>query len=93
MGKPNWAEFATIIREEALIARGINLNTLAWELDYSDFFGSQSGIIYIGPLFSEDVQKTVHDNLVRLGLTFYDDFFEIDIPLPDWLRLYPFLNK
>lgn len=50
-------------------------------------FRVESGVIAIGPLVGEDALTELIGELEDLGLTYFEDFFELTGNWPEWLRL------
>lgn len=45
-------------------------------------------VVAIGPVFDADAFLWLVDELERLGLRYYDDFFELSGNWPDWLEVF-----
>jgi hypothetical protein len=54
----------------------------------ADEFRVERDLIVIGPITAVDDLPVILDELEDLGLTYFDDFFELSGNWPDWLRLY-----
>lgn len=52
-----------------------------------DEFRVEGALIAIGPVFDEEAFGEVTDALERLGLVYFDDFFELSGNWPAWLTL------
>ncbi len=50
-------------------------------------FRVEGALVAIGPIHDEQALQDVIGDLEGLGLTYYDDFFELSGNWPDWLRL------
>jgi hypothetical protein len=48
-------------------------------------FRVEADLVIIGPIYDGDAFADFLEELERLGLTFYDDFFELTGNWPDWL--------
>jgi len=53
-----------------------------------DEFRVERELIVIGPVHVADDLALLIEELERLGLTYFDDFFELSGNWPGWLRLY-----
>jgi hypothetical protein len=51
-------------------------------------FHVEGGLIVIGPLPNEDELRQLVDELEELGLTYFDDYFELSGNWPPWLKLF-----
>ena len=51
-------------------------------------FRTERNLVAIGPIHSTDDFAALVDELERLGLDYFDDFFELSGNWPEWLRLY-----
>ena len=51
-------------------------------------FRMERSLVAIGPIYSADDFAAFVDELERLGLAYFDDFFELSGNWPEWLRLY-----
>lgn len=54
----------------------------------ADEFRVEGDLVAIGPLYEEDALQDVLAELEQLGLTYFDDFFELSGNWPAWLRLH-----
>lgn len=53
-----------------------------------DEFRVEADTVVIGPVFDTEAFTSLLDDLERLGLVFYDDFFELTGNWPDWLSVF-----
>jgi hypothetical protein len=53
----------------------------------ADEFRVEGDIVVIGPIFDGEAFATLLDDFERLGLSYYDDFFELSGNWPDWLSV------
>lgn len=51
-------------------------------------FKVEGDAVVIGPVYDADALSAVVADLERLGLVFYDDFFELSGNWPDWLAVF-----
>jgi len=51
-------------------------------------FRVERDLVAIGPIHADDALATLVDDLERLGLSYFDDFFDLSGNWPEWLRLY-----
>jgi len=51
-------------------------------------FQVEEDLVVIGPLPSEDMISQLIEDLERSGLTYFDDFFDLNGSWPDWLAVY-----
>lgn len=54
----------------------------------ADEFRVERDLIVIGPITAVDDLPTLLEELESLGLSYFDDFFELSGNWPGWLRLY-----
>ena len=59
-----------------------------WLTLTADEFRVEQELIAIGPIHGGDDLSAIVDELEGLGLTYFDDFFELSGNWPEWLRLY-----
>ena len=79
------------IRREAYERTGLTRQAIDERLGLtSDEFRVEGDLIAIGPIHGEDGEAFggLVAELERLGLTYFDDFFELSGNWPEWLRLY-----
>jgi hypothetical protein len=50
-------------------------------------FRAEGEVVVIGPVYDADAFARFLEELDRLGLSFYDDFFELSGNWPDWLTV------
>lgn len=53
-----------------------------------DEFRVEGGLVAIGPVYEADALAAVIDELERLGLAYFDDYFELSGNWPEWLKLF-----
>jgi hypothetical protein len=58
-----------------------------------DEFRVEGGLVCVGPLHDEAALAGAIDSLERLGLVYYEDFFELSGRWPDWLALYAMASR
>ncbi len=79
------------IRRQAYESSGVTRTAIDARLGLtSDEFRVEGDLIAIGPIFGED-GAAIGDliaELESLGLTYFDDFFELPGSWPEWLRLH-----
>jgi hypothetical protein len=51
-------------------------------------FRVERELIAIGPIYAGDGLAALIEELERLGLVYFDDFFELSGNWPGWLRIY-----
>jgi hypothetical protein len=76
-----------IIRLAALREKSIDLSSLMAALESDDVLGRNSKLIMFGPIFGEDVLNTLISRLQALGLSYVDDFIDLNVYIPDWLEI------
>ncbi len=54
----------------------------------ADEFQMEGTLIAIGPLVGESALTELIDELERVGLVYYEDFFEFSGNWPDWVRVF-----
>lgn len=61
----------------------------------ADEFRVEGDIVVVGPVFDADAFATLLDDFERLGLVYYDDFFELSGNWPGWLSVLagPFVGQ
>ena len=53
----------------------------------ADEFRVERDMVAIGPVYDGQALAVLLDDLERLGLVYYDDFFELSGNWPDWLSV------
>lgn len=59
----------------------------------ADEFRVEGDLICIGPIHNEDGLSTVTAELESLGLSYFDDFFELSGNWPSWLSLHAMAGR
>ena len=54
----------------------------------ADEFRVEGDVVAIGPVYDGEALATLLDDFERLGLEYYDDFFELSGNWPEWLALF-----
>lgn len=79
------------IRRAAYERSGVNRGSIDERLGLTpDEFRVDGDLVAIGPIYADGgsaVSELIAD-LEGLGLTYFDDFFELSGNWPDWLRLH-----
>ena len=76
------------IRKEAFERAGLARASLDERLGLTpDEFRVEGGLVVVGPVPDATSVRDVVDELEGLGLTYFDDFFELSGNWPHWLRL------
>ncbi len=77
------------IRRSAYDRSGLTRLVLDERLNLTaDEFRVERELIALGPIHGAEELTTLVDELERLGLAYFDDFFELSGNWPEWLRLY-----
>jgi hypothetical protein len=78
-----------LIRRDAYERSGLSRPALDERLGLTaDEFRVEGNLVVVGPLVGDDALTSLIDELESLGLSHYDDFFELPGSWPDWLRLF-----
>ncbi len=81
-------QIGLVIRREPLERHQIELATLLEVFEVAEPLDQSSEFISFGPLFDDEVVKTVVARLERLGLAYFDDFCELQCDFPAWGRFF-----
>ena len=77
------------ITRDAFERAGLTRAALDERLNLTDEeFRVEGGLIAVGPIVGENALVDVVAELEGLGLSYFDDFFELSGNWPAWLRLY-----
>jgi hypothetical protein len=77
------------IRRSAFETAGLTRSRLDERLNLTaDEFRVERDLIAIGPIPGADDLPALLEELEGLGLSYFDDFFELSGSWPEWLRLY-----
>ena len=76
------------VRRPAYEQSGITRAALDERLGLTDAeFRVDGDLVALGPIYDVEALGTLVDELEQLGLTYYDDFFELSGSWPDWLSI------
>ena len=76
------------IRREAFERAGMTRAALDERLNLTpEEFRVEGQLVAVGPLVGDDALTDLIAELEGLGLTYFDDFFELSGNWPEWLRL------
>jgi hypothetical protein len=81
---PVSVEFGIVIRRACVDERGITLDQVYRCMETSSPAGISNDLISFGPLFGIEAQQTFIRRLESLGLTYYEDFFDLHVDKPGW---------
>ena len=77
-----------VMRREAYERSGLSRADLDARLGLTaEEFRVEGNLVAIGPVVGEDSLSELIEELERIGLTYFDDFFELSGNWPNWLRL------
>lgn len=54
----------------------------------ADEFRVEGDVVAIGPVYDAEAFASLLDEMEQLGLSYYDDFFELSGNWPDWLSVF-----
>ena len=75
-------------RREAYERAGLTRATLDARLGLTDAeFRVEGNLVAIGPIYDVDALGVLVDELEQVGLTYYDDYFELSGSWPEWLTV------
>ena len=77
------------IRRDAYERAGITRAAIDQRLNLTpDEFNVDGQLIAIGPVSDDSAVRDLIEELENVGLSYFDDFFELSGNWPTWLRLY-----
>jgi hypothetical protein len=78
-----------VIRKEAFERSGLTRARLDERLNLTpDEFRIEGALIAVGPIHEEPSLLALVEELEELGLSYFDDFFELSGNWPSWLKLF-----
>ena len=78
-----------VIRKEAFERSGLTRARLDERLNLTpEEFRIEGALIAVGPIHEEPSLLALIEELEELGLTYFDDFFELSGNWPTWLKLF-----
>jgi hypothetical protein len=78
-----------VIRKEAFERSGLTRARLDERLNLTaDEFRIEGALIAVGPIHEEPSLLALVEELEELGLSYFDDFFELSGNWPTWLKLF-----
>ena len=77
-----------VIRKEAFERAGLTRARLDERLNLTaDEFRIEGALIAVGPIHEEPSLLALVEELEELGLSYFDDFFELSGNWPNWLKI------
>jgi hypothetical protein len=77
-----------LMRREAYEKSGLTRAALDARLGLTDAeFRVEGNLIALGPIYDVEALTQLVDELEGMGLTYYDDFFEMSGSWPEWLEI------
>jgi hypothetical protein len=77
------------VRKSAYDRSGLTRAALDERLGLTDQeFRVERDLVAIGPVHASDDLAVLIDELERLGLVYFEDFFDLSGNWPEWLKLY-----
>ena len=78
-----------LIRKAAFERAGLTRHAIDERLNLTpDEFRVEGGLIAIGPIHGDDELTTFVEELERVGLVYFEDFFDLSGNWPEWLRIF-----
>lgn len=75
-----------LLRREAYERAGLTRAAIDARLGLTDNeFRVEGDLVALGPIYDVDALGALVDELESLGLTYFDDFFELSGSWPEWL--------
>ena len=78
------SEFGLIVRRKALIERQVSLHNLFAAMEAGKALDENDELLSFGPHFGREAADTMISRLTKLGLVYFDDFFEFSGDYPSW---------
>jgi len=75
-----------VIRQSALDAHGVTKTQVLEALETSRPFAENGELLSFGPSFGQEACDEFVRRLESLGLVYFDDFFDLTLSHPDWLK-------
>lgn len=85
--------FGIVVRKSALDAQAISTVQLLATMETTQPLDENQNLISFGPHFGREACNEFIRRLEQLGLTYGDDFIDIEETLPSWCQLYVELSK
>ena len=77
-----------LFRRDAYERAGLTRAAIDARLGLTDAeFLVEGDLVALGPIYDVEALGTLVDELEQLGLTYYDDFFELSGSWPEWLLI------
>jgi hypothetical protein len=78
-----------IIRRSAFERVGLTREAIDERLNLTpDEFRVEGGLIALGPIHDDEELTTFIEELERVGLVYFDDFFDLSGNWPEWLKMF-----
>jgi hypothetical protein len=84
------AEYGIVIRKSAVTAKGISLQKVFAPRETSSPLDQNEELLSYGPHFGREAAEKFSDKLELLGLKYFEDFFLVEMDVPDWVGLEAF---
>jgi hypothetical protein len=78
------SEFGLIVRRSALVERRVDLRDLFTAIEAEERLDGSDDLLSFGPHFGREALNTIMSRLTKLGLVYFDDFFEFCGDYPPW---------
>jgi hypothetical protein len=78
------SEFGLIVRRNALAERDVDLRDLFAAMEVAEQLDGSDHLLSFGPHFGREALNTIMARLTKLGLVYFDDFFEFCGDYPHW---------
>jgi len=81
-------EHGIVVRRRALAERSVTLDQLLVALEVTTPSAESPDLLSFGPHFGAEASDELVRRLSALGLRYVDDFFDLSLDHPQWLRFF-----
>ncbi len=79
-------EFGIAIRKSALPMRALSREAVLHSLETLELYSEDDQLMIFGPSFGPEACDELVRRLTKLGLQYFDDFFDLRLDHPPWLE-------
>ncbi|MGK6310272.1 hypothetical protein [Variovorax sp. DT-64] len=80
-------EHGIVIRRASLEERGVSMEILLEAMEGNGPSDQNAELLMFSPIFGQDALDVLSARLAKIGLIYFDDFFDLKMVLPSWSKV------
>lgn len=82
-----FGEYGIVVRRASLKVRAVSMEILLDAMEVDGPFEQNADLLMFSPIFGQDALDVLSARLAKIGLIYFDDFFDLKMVLPSWSKI------